>query len=100
LRLVLFYSLYEAAAWALLGHRIRIAQAARAKAKMAKELGPSVEIRGEPERAFPGPSSLMRLGSSPGLFRRKVDNLRRLCQGLLLAAGTSGDLWSKAGQRP
>jgi DNA-3-methyladenine glycosylase II len=80
LRPVLFYSLYEAAALALIGHRIRIAQAAKVKAQMAKELGPSVEIGGEPEHAFLGPSSLMRLESFPGLFRSKVEKLRRLCQ--------------------
>jgi DNA-3-methyladenine glycosylase II len=39
LRPVLFYSPYEAAAWAIIGHRIRIVQAAKIKARMAKGWG-------------------------------------------------------------
>ncbi|HET6814293.1 MAG TPA: DNA-3-methyladenine glycosylase 2 family protein, partial [Actinomycetota bacterium] len=39
LRPVGFFSPYEAAAWALVGHRIRIVQAARIKQRMADELG-------------------------------------------------------------
>ena len=39
LRPVGFFSPYEAAAWALIGHRIRIVQAARVKERMAAELG-------------------------------------------------------------
>src|SRR5215210_4317147 len=67
LRPVCFYSPYEAAAWAIIGNRIRITQASRIKARMAKELGPHVEIHGEREHAFPGPSRLMRLREFPGL---------------------------------
>lgn len=78
LRPVCFYSPYEAAAWALIGHRIRIVQAAGIKARMARQLGPSVEIHGEPEYAFPGPSRLARLEEFPGLFGRKVEYLRHL----------------------
>lgn len=78
LRPVCFYSPYEAAAWAIIGRRIRIVQAAKVKARMAEELGPSAEIRGEPEHAFPGPSRLARLEGFPGLSGRKVENLRRL----------------------
>lgn len=78
LRPVLFYSPYEAAAWALIGHRIRIVQAAKIKASMARELGESVEIRGEREHAFPGLSRLSQLEDFSGLFGRKVEYLRRL----------------------
>jgi DNA-3-methyladenine glycosylase II len=67
LRPVLFYSPYEAAAWALIGNRIRILQAAKIKARMAEELGESVEISGELEHAFPGPSRLSQLEDVPGL---------------------------------
>jgi len=72
LRLVLFYSPYEAAAWAIIGHRIRIVQAAKIKARMAEELGRVVEVDGKEEHAFLGPSSLLELGSFPGLSERKV----------------------------
>lgn len=78
LRPVCFYSPYEAAAWALIGNRIRIVQAAEIKARMARELGPVVEIHGEPEHAFPGPARLARLEEFPGLFGRKVEYLRHL----------------------
>ena len=44
-RPVLFYSPYEAA-WAIIGQRIRIVQAAKIKARMAEELCTAVEIRG------------------------------------------------------
>ena len=80
LRPVCFYSPYEAAAWALIGNRIRIVQAARIKARMAKELGEVVEIHGEPQHAFPGPSRLARLEEFPGLSGRKVEYLRSLAR--------------------
>ena len=78
LRPVCFYSPYEAAAWAIIGHRVRIVQAAKVKSRMAEELGAAVEIEGEPERAFPAPSRLARLEDFPGLFGRKVEYLRTL----------------------
>lgn len=75
LRPVCFNSPYEATAWAVIGHRIRIVQAAKVKARMAEELGPAVDIDGETLHAFPAPSRLARLGSFPGLFGRKVEYL-------------------------
>lgn len=78
LRPVLFYSPYEAAAWALIGHRIRIAQAAGIKARMAQELGPAVVLHGERLHAFPGPARLADLDAVPGLTAQKVDRLRSL----------------------
>jgi len=78
LRPVCFFSPYEAAAWALIGHRIRIAQAAGIKVRMARELGQAVEIHGERMYAFPGPDRLRKLEAFPGLFGRKVEYLRQL----------------------
>jgi len=78
LRPVGFCSPYEAAAWALIGHRTRIVQAARVKARMAAELGQAVDIHGDVRRAFPGPARLAALEGFPGLFGRKVENLRSL----------------------
>jgi DNA-3-methyladenine glycosylase II len=78
LRPVCFHSPYEAAAWALIGQRIRIVQAARIKNRMAEELGPTVEIHGVREQAFPGPQRLKTLEAFPGLAPRKVEYLRRL----------------------
>ena len=73
-----FFSPYEAAAWALIGHRTRIVQAARVKERMADELGQAVDVHGDVRHAFPGPSRLAALEGFPGLFDRKVENLRAL----------------------
>lgn len=78
LRPVCFYSPYEAAAWAIICHRVRIVQAAKVKNRMAEELGPVVEVAGRPERAFPTPSRLAGLEGFPGLFGRKVEWLRAI----------------------
>jgi DNA-3-methyladenine glycosylase II len=78
LRPVGFFSPYEAAAWALIGHRIRIVQAARVKERMAAELGQAVDVHGDVRQAFPGPARLAALEGFPGLFGRKAENLRSL----------------------
>lgn len=83
LRPVCFYSPYEAAAWAIIGNRVRIPQAARVKARMAEVLGEPVLVRGESERAFPGPSRLLRLDASPGISGRKAAYLRALARAAL-----------------
>jgi DNA-3-methyladenine glycosylase II len=78
LRPVGFFSPYEAAAWALIAHRIRIVQAARVKQRMAAELGEAVDVHGDLRRAFPGPGRLAGLQRFPGLYGRKVQYLRSL----------------------
>lgn len=80
LRPVCFFSPYEAAAWALISHRIRIRQAASTRARMARELGESIEIHGEVVRAFPSAARLRRLGRFRGLSERKLANLRALAE--------------------
>lgn len=76
LRPVLFNSPYEAAAWAIIGNRIRIRQAARIKAEMARDLGTAIELDGVTEHAFPAPHVLAELPDYPGLTERKVTWLR------------------------
>jgi DNA-3-methyladenine glycosylase II len=78
LRPVCFFSPYEAAAWAIIGQRIRIVQAAKVKNRMAIELGPTIEVHGVEEHAFPGPEKLRTLDNFPGLTARKIGYLRRL----------------------
>ena len=90
LRPVGFFSPYEAAAWALIGHRIRIVQAARVKERMAAELGQAVDVHGDVRHAFPGPARLAALEGFPGLFDRKVENLRALGDGGRRTAGWTG----------
>jgi DNA-3-methyladenine glycosylase II len=78
LRPVLFHSPYEAAAWAIIGNRIRITQAAHIKARLAEELGECLAIAGESVAAFPAPERLSRLRQFPGLSERKIEFLRSL----------------------
>lgn len=78
LRPVLFASPYEAAAWALIGARIAIRQAARVKERMAAELGTELTIHGDRVVAFPGPGRLRTIEDFPGLFGRKAEYLRGL----------------------
>ena len=71
LRPVLFYTPYEAAAWAIIGHRIQMTQAARIRERLALEHG----TRG----AFPAPGKLRRLaGRQRGLTEQKLDRLRSI----------------------
>src|SRR5438309_2139053 len=71
LRPVGFWSPYEAAAWTIIGHRIRITQAAAITARMAEELGEPVSFGGRGVHAFPSPQPLAGLGTFPGLAGRK-----------------------------
>ena len=90
LRPVLFWSPYEAAAWTIIGHRVRITQAARIKQRLAEDLGDEVNVHGSRLCAFPGPQRLGGLHGFPGLFERKIERLRSLGEaatgGLLDAA--------------
>jgi DNA-3-methyladenine glycosylase II len=71
LRPVLFYTPYEAAAWTIISQRIRMAQAATIKARLANELGE--------HGAFPAPARLAELAAPQrGLTDRKIDQLRTL----------------------
>jgi DNA-3-methyladenine glycosylase II len=45
---------------------------------MAAELGQTVDVHGDVRHAFPGPARLADLQGFPGLFDRKVENLRAL----------------------
>lgn len=83
LRPVLFYSPYEAAAWAIVSQRVRMTQAARVKTRMAEELGEAVDIHGDVRYAFPGPARLAGLGRFPGLMGRKPEYLRALADATL-----------------
>ena len=71
LRPVLFYTPYEAAAWAIIGQRIRMTQAALIKTRLGDELGEF--------GAFPAPARLAQLSAPQrGLTDRKIEQLRAL----------------------
>ena len=76
LRPVGFWSPYEAAAWTIIGHRIRIRQAAAIKARMAMQLGEPVSFGDRVVYAFPSPQRLASLEAFPGLAGRKPEWLR------------------------
>ncbi|WP_440707981.1 DNA-3-methyladenine glycosylase family protein [Herbiconiux sp. YIM B11900] len=78
LRPVCFWSWYEAAAWAIIGQRIRMTQAAQIKQRMSDELGESVVVNGVARSAFPAPAVLARLEGFRGLVGPKVERLRAL----------------------
>lgn len=78
LRPVGFWSPYEAGAWAIIGHRIRITQAAAIKARMAEQLGEPVSFGGRVVHAFPSPQRLAKLDTFRGLAGRKPEWLRSL----------------------
>jgi DNA-3-methyladenine glycosylase II len=87
LRPVLFWSPYEAAAWTIIGQRIRMAQARGVKLRLAEELGEAVEIGGTTVPAFPTPERLAALpADQPGLTTRKEEQLRALGRAALEGA--------------
>jgi DNA-3-methyladenine glycosylase II len=82
LRPVCFHSPYEAACWAVIGHRIQIRQAATIRARIAEELGPRVTVGGREMPAFPPPRTLL-TAAVPGLPEIKVERLRGLARAAL-----------------
>lgn len=78
LRPVQFHSPYEAAAWAIIGQRIRMTQAAAVKTRLAAEHGEPVDFGDQVLPAFPAPARLAELPLSKGLTERKVEQLRAL----------------------
>jgi DNA-3-methyladenine glycosylase II len=83
LRPVGFWSPYEAAAWAIIGQRIRTRQAAAIKARMAGQLGEPVSFGDHVMHAFPAPHRLAVLGTFPGLSGRKPEWLRSIAAAAL-----------------
>jgi DNA-3-methyladenine glycosylase II len=84
LRPIGFWSPYEAAAWAVIGQRIRIVQAAAIKSRLAEQLGQPVSFGDHTVHAFPAPSRLATLDDNfPGLSGRKPEWLRSLAHAAL-----------------
>ena len=87
LRPVCFWSPYEAAAWSVIGQRIRIVQAAAIKARITAEHGETVEVGGRIVR-LPEPSKLAPLSTINGLSETKLQRLRGIAEAAL--GGTLG----------
>ncbi|MGP3946072.1 DNA-3-methyladenine glycosylase family protein [Streptomyces sp. 6N106] len=80
LRPVCFHSPYEAAVWAVIGHRIRMTQAAAIKARLAERYGRRVQVAGRTLHAFPTPPVLRAITSIPGLTEVKIERLHALAE--------------------
>ncbi|MFB6606491.1 DNA-3-methyladenine glycosylase family protein [Streptomyces noursei] len=83
LRPVCFHSPYEAAAWAVIGNRMRMAQAAAVKARIARRHGHRVHIGGQTLYAFPTPAVLRTISHVPGLTDVKIQRLHSLAEAAL-----------------
>lgn len=83
LRPVGFWSPYEAAAWAIIGQRQRIVQAARVKQRLAEAHGEPVELDGQRLAAFPAPSVLRDLDAIQGVSERKLSWLHAIADAAL-----------------
>lgn len=78
LRPVLFPSVYESLAWAILSQRTRMASASAAKARIAQTLGQVVDVSGEEVAVFPEPARLSSLEPMKGVTETKAARLRGL----------------------
>ncbi|KOG90221.1 Fe-S cluster assembly protein HesB, partial [Streptomyces varsoviensis] len=83
LRPVLFHSPYEAAAWTVIGNRLRMDQGGRLKARIAEEYGQAVEVAGRTLHAFPTPTALRRVDRFTGLPGLKAERLRAIADAAL-----------------
>lgn len=87
LRPVLFASPYEAAAWCVLGQRIRMVQAAALRTRICERLGTAVQVDGSLLHAFPDPATLRRATVIEGVPEAKLRRLHGIAD-----AALSGDL--------
>jgi DNA-3-methyladenine glycosylase II len=80
LRPVAFYSPYEAACFAIIGHRIRITQAASIKHQLAVRLGEQADVHGLTLPTFPSPAVLRAQPRVPMVSELKSDRLKAIAE--------------------
>jgi 3-methyladenine DNA glycosylase/8-oxoguanine DNA glycosylase len=83
LRPVAFHSPYEAACFAVIGHRIRMVQAATIKRNLAVELGIPVDVHGVTLPTFPSPEVVRALPQVPMVSEVKSDRLKGIAEAAL-----------------
>ncbi|TDV42637.1 DNA-3-methyladenine glycosylase family protein [Actinophytocola oryzae] len=83
LRPVAFYSPYEAACYAIIGHRIRMTQAATIKYQLSTRLGEPVEVHGTTLPTFPAPAVLRSQPHVPMVSELKSDRLKAIAEAAL-----------------
>jgi DNA-3-methyladenine glycosylase II len=86
LRPPLFYSPYEAAAWAVLSARRPARQMQQVRQRLSQAHGEVFEIAGERLAAFPSPRQLLSVPSFPGIPQDKIRRLHGVADAAL--AGT------------
>jgi DNA-3-methyladenine glycosylase II len=92
LRPVLFYSPYEAAAWAMLAQRRQRAQATAVRRRLSDSAGPTFELAGEAEPAFPLPERLLQISSFPGIDQTRLERLHGVARAALAGQLEAADL--------
>lgn len=80
LRPVAFHSPYEAACFAIIGHRIRMTQAATIKHQLAVSLGEPMDVHGVVLPTFPSPAILRALPRVPMVSELKSDRLKAIAE--------------------
>jgi DNA-3-methyladenine glycosylase II len=83
LRPPLFYSPYEAAAWAVLSARRPAQQMMQVRALLSETHGRVFDLAGQRLAAFPTPSRLLRVESFPGLGPDKIQRLHGVARAAL-----------------
>jgi DNA-3-methyladenine glycosylase II len=83
LRPPLFYSAYEAAAWAVLSARRPRAQMSELRRRLATSHGTVFRLADQDVAAFPTPDQLLRVRSFPGLPEIKLRRLHAVAQAAL-----------------
>ena len=83
LRPPLFYSAYEAAAWAVLSARRPREQMLKLRQQLSESHGACFTIAGQPLSAFPTPAQLLGVSEFPGLPSVKLDRLHGVARAAL-----------------
>ena len=82
-RPVLFGSVYQAAAWAVLSVRTPAARAASLRRALIAGHGEAVDLEGETWRAFPAPRALLEVTAFPGVSEEKLRRLHGVAEAAL-----------------
>jgi DNA-3-methyladenine glycosylase II len=83
LRPPLFYSPYEAAAWAVLSARRPAAQMRQVRDRLGQAHGAVFDLAGQQLAAFPAPAALLAVDSFPGLPPEKIERLHGVARAAL-----------------
>lgn len=83
LRPPLFYSPYEAAAWAIVSARKPTVQAQKLRAAVSEAYGRPFVLAGTPLSAFPTPERLLEMSALPGLPPEKIARLHGVAHAAL-----------------